>query len=154
MLFVVLEDAEQVPDTTEQNTTAQDTVKDSSIEDSISHWVSSITDGTAMEKKRKRKHKHTGISEDAASKEVIEKPVVECADILPKKKLKSKKDEQIVKTDITDSMETVETATGGKKKKRKHKTSFDGPVDKKVKLQEDVMADSPKVKKHKKKVKN
>ena len=153
---MLLEDVEQVPDTTEQKTTAQDTVRDSSIEDSISHWLSSITDGTAMEKKRKRKHKHThnGISEDAASEEDIEKIVVECADIPPKKKKsKSKKDEQIVKTDITDSMETVETATSGKKNKRKHKTSFEGPVDKKVKLQEDVMADSPKVKKHKK-VKN
>jgi len=148
LLFAELEGPEQVP---EQNITAQGTVTCSNIEDSISHWVSSITDATTVEKKKKRKYEHSNMSDVAVGD--VEETVVECTDITPKKKKsKRKSDEQIDVDCIIESMETDEAVIVGKKKKRKH--IVDGPADKKVKLQEEVMTDSPKVKKHKKKVKN
>jgi len=154
--IVAFDGQEIVPDATEQVTATQETITENGVEDSINHWVSAITDGGTSEKKKKRKHKCIRVSEDTAVKEDIEGTVMECIDVLHKKKSKSKSkgDDQIVE-DMVESMEADKTVAPEKKKKRKHKpTASDGPVDKKVKLQDDeVTTDSQKIKKYKKKVK-
>ena len=126
---------------------------DNGIEESINHWVSSITDSGVVKKKKKRdKHKHYDITateldvcsdNDSAT---IDPPLQDS-----KKKSKPKKrDIDVDRMIKEDNEETVVE----QKKKRKHKASAeDVPVEKKTKLEQiaDDETELPPVKKHKKK---
>lgn len=124
---------------------------DNGVEESVNHWVLSITDNGAIKKKKKKdKNKQCDVTPAA-----IELNGYDSTTDSPlenkKKKSKSKKTEVI---DQVAVMENNEVTIVEQKKKRKRKALMeDVPIEKKTKLLEVVDSETelPSVKKHKKK---
>ena len=116
---------------------------DNDVEESINHWVSSITDnGPVKKKKKKNKNKQCDVTPDTVEVN---------GELAIVKKSKSKKTEVI---DQAAVMEDNEVTVVELKKKRKRKAlTEDVPIKKKTKLLEVVDSETelPSVKKHKKK---
>ena len=116
---------------------------DNGVEESINHWVSSITDnGPVKKKKKKNKNKQCDVTPDTVEVN---------GELAIVKKSKSKKTQVI---DQAAVMEDNEVTVVELKKKRKRKAlTEDVPIKKKTKLLEVVDSETelPSVKKHKKK---
>ena len=130
---------------------------DNGVEENINHWVSSITDSAAVNKKDK--HKHCEVTDDSAGTGLDgcnDDESTMSTDVSHKdnkKKSKSKKRDINVDPDQVVMEDNEVTVVEQKKKKKRKASTEDVPVEKKTKLVQigDDETELPSVKKHKKK---